>query len=206
MIAKNQPLSWEFDPYDPYFPITYEGVGVGFCKLDFAVRIADILNEEGKLRKALQMACLDLLKQSGGNPEQVQELVNQYLEKTECPKHGTGAIACLLRDRQEELDMSDKDFARFCDSYKLSAEELKNIYGGKEVTNRQLGILARILRKSMGELTEIRDGVPEPELDLKSWKTPESRIQTQKSNRKTKLFSIRKISFSQPNIAGTNSD
>lgn len=206
MIPKNQPLSWEFDPYDPYFPITYEGVGVGFCKLDFAVRIADILNEEGKLRQALQMACLDLLKQSGGNPNQVQDLVNEYLEKTECPKYGTRAIACLLRDRQEELDMSDKDFARFCDSYKLSAEELKRIYEGKEVTNHQLGVLARILRKSLKELTEIRDGVSEPELDLKGWKNQESRIQTQKENRKTQLFSLRKISFSQAKIAGTNSD
>ncbi len=206
MIPKNQPLSWEFDPYDPYFPITYEGVGVGFCKLDFAVRIADILNEDGKLRKALQMACLDLLKQSGGNPERVQELVKNYLEKTERPKQGTGAIACLLRDRQEELDMSDKDFASFCDSYKLSPEELKHIYDGKEVTNRQLGVLTRILRKSMGGLTEIRDGSPRPELDITSWKTQEGRIQAQKGNRKTKVFSIGSMSSLHAKSAGTNSD
>ena len=158
MPLNNKSLTWQFDPYDPYFPILYEGVEVGFCTLEFSARIVEVLNEEGKLRKALELACLDLLRQSGADPNQVEELMKKYLVRTERPKYGTGAIAFLLRDRQEELDISDKEFARFCDSYKLSHEELKGIYEGKQITNSQLVILSRILGKSIEELAKVRDG------------------------------------------------
>lgn len=175
MLPKNQALRWEFDPYDPYFPISYEGVGVGFCKLDFAARIANVLNEDEKLRKALQMACFDLLRQSGGDLNRVNELVNKYLERSERPKQGTGAIAYLLCDRQEELDMSDKEFIRFCESYKLSSKELKDICEGKDISDRKLAVLARILRKSVEELTQIRDGSTQIELEIGHGKMYESR-------------------------------
>jgi hypothetical protein len=158
MPLNNKSLTWQFDPYDPYFPILYEGVEVGFCTLEFSTRIVEVLNEEGKLRKALELACLDLLRQSGADPNQVEELMKKYLVRTERPKYGTGAIAFLLRDRQEELDISDKEFARFCDSYKLSHEELKGIYEGKQITNSQLVVLSRILGKSIEELAKVRDG------------------------------------------------
>jgi hypothetical protein len=159
MPLDNQPLPWQFDPYDPYFPITYEGAAVGLCTLEFATRIVEVLNEEGKLRKALELACFDLLRQSGGDPKRVAQLMQKYIERTERPKYGTRAIAFLLRDRQEELDISDKAFVRFCDSYKLSAEELQDIYEGKEVIDSQLIVLSRILGKSVEELTEVRDGL-----------------------------------------------
>lgn len=158
MPLNNKSLTWQFDPYDPYFPILYEGVEVGFCTLEFSARIVEVLNEEGKLRKALELACLDLIRQSGADPNQVEELMKKYLVRTERPKYGTGAIAFLLRDRQEELDISDKEFARFCDSYKLSHEELKGIYEGKQITNSQLVVLSRILGKSIEELAKVRDG------------------------------------------------
>ena len=206
MPFKNKSQPWQFDPYDPYFPISYEGVGVGVCKLDFAARIVEVLNEDGKLRKALEMACVDLLRQSGGDPNRVDELVNKYLERTERPKHGTGAIAFLLRDRQEELDMSDKEFARFCESYKLSPEELKDIYEGKEVTNSQLGVLARILRISVEELTVMRDDPTKSDLDISSWKTNECGLQPQKGDPKTKLFALRRTQALKRKIVGANSD
>ena len=158
MPLNNKSLTWQFDPYDPYFPILYEGVEVGFCTLEFSARIVEVLNEEGKLRKALELACLDLIRQSGGDPNQVEELMKKYLVRTERPKYGTGAIAFLLRDRQEELDVSDKEFALFCDSYKLSREELNGIYEGNQITNSQLVVLSRILGKSIEELTKVRDG------------------------------------------------
>lgn len=175
MLPKNQALRWDFDPYDPYFPISYEGVGVGFCKLDFAARIANVLNEDEKLRKALQMACFDLLQQSGGDPNRVNELMNKYLERSERPKRGMGALAYLLCDRQEELDMSDKEFIRFCESYKLSAKELKDIYEGKDISDRKLAVLARILRKSVEELTEVRDGSSKIELEIGNGKMHEGK-------------------------------
>jgi hypothetical protein len=206
MLPNNQSMPWEFDPYDPFFPISYEGVGVGFCTLDFADRIVEILNEDGKLRKALKMACADLIKQSGGDPNRVNELMQKYLEKSERPKYGTGAIAYLLRDRQEELDMSDKEFTRFCDSYKLSPEELKEIYQGKAISDRQIGLLARILRKSIEELTKIRNGSPKSELDLETWKMQEGRIHSQNGKPKTKLLRIHPTPPSKGKIAGANSD
>jgi hypothetical protein len=41
----------------------------------------------------------------------------------------------------------------------LSAEELQDIYEGKEVIDSQLIVLSRILGKSVEELTEVRDGL-----------------------------------------------
>ncbi|MCA1992049.1 MAG: hypothetical protein LDL41_08375 [Coleofasciculus sp. S288] len=158
MSLPNKPLAWKFNPYDPYFPISYKGVGVGFCTPDFATRIVEVLNEDERLRSALKLACLDLIEQSGGDPSQVEELMKQYLEKSDRPKHGTGAIAYLLRDRQKELDMSDKEFIPFCAAYQLSPEVLKDIYEGKDISNTQLRVLSRILGKSVKELTQLRDG------------------------------------------------
>lgn len=161
-MEPNKPLPWQFNPNEPYVPIYFEDqVVVGFCRPEYAPRLVELLNEEEKLRKAMHLACLDLLKHSGGDPSQVQALIKKYIKKTERPKHGTGAIAFLLRDRQEELDISDKEFVRFCDSYKLSPEALKEIYAGKKIDNGQLLVLSRILGKSIEELIEVRDGVKE---------------------------------------------
>jgi hypothetical protein len=158
-MEPNKPLPWQLNRNEPYWPIYYEDqVVVGFCRPEYAPRLVELLNDEEKLRKALHLACLDLIKQSDGDPTQVQALIKKYIKKTERPKYGTAAIAFLLRDRQEELDVSDKEFARFCDSYKLSPEALKNIYTGKKIEDSLLIVLSRILGKSVEELAEVRDG------------------------------------------------
>lgn len=154
----NQPLSWEYYPDDPYVPITHEDTVVGFCRPEFALRIVEVMNEEEKLRKALRMACLDLLRTTGGDVSKVDELLGKYIVRAERPKYGTRAIALLLRDRQKELDISDQEFAKFCDTYRLSVQELKNIYAGEEIYDSMLGPLSRILGISVEELMAVRDG------------------------------------------------
>lgn len=206
MPRHNKSHPWQFDPYDSYSPITYEGIGVGFCKLDFADRIVEVLNEDEKLRQALKMACSDLIRQSGGDPNQVDELVKKYIEKTEHPKYGSGAIAYLLRDRQEELDMSDREFSRFCESYKLSPQELKDIYEGKDVSNSQLGVLARILRKSTEELIKLWNGFTELEDDIRTKKTEPDGSFSRKQESKAQLFTLRQTHVSKGKITGADAD
>lgn len=149
---------WQFDSKDLYVPITYEGRVLGFGKPKFATRVVEVLNEEDKLRKALEMACLDLLSQAGSDQSQVNELVKQYIAKVERPKSGTGAIAALLRDRQAALDISDQEFARFCDTYRLSRSALNNIYAGEKISDSLLTPLARIIGMSVEEIVAVRDG------------------------------------------------
>jgi hypothetical protein len=158
MPQSNQSVNWKFDANDTYSPIYYKETVVGFVKPDYASKIIEFLNDNEKLRKAFKMACFDLILESGGDTNKVNELMKKYIESTERPQNGTGAIAYLLRDRQEALDISDKEFVRFCDSYRLSWRELKEIYAGKEVSDSQLGAIARIVGKSIEELIEVRDG------------------------------------------------
>lgn len=54
---------------------------------------------------------------------------------------------------------------RFCYSYKLAPQELKDIFSGKDITDNQLKVLSRILGKSAEELTEVRDGFSDSELN-----------------------------------------
>lgn len=186
MIPTNQPLRWQLNPDQSYIPISYEGNQVGLCTPKFALRIVEAFNADEKLqeeneilKKALQMACLDLLKKSNSRLNQLNELQlselqkhylktakKQHLKTAKRPENGSAAIACLLRSRQEELDISDQEFAGFCNSYKLSSEELKDIYMGKEISDSQLKVLGRILGKSVEELTEIRDGLTSSELKV----------------------------------------
>lgn len=155
----NQSSTWEYYPEDPYVPITHEDTVVGFCRPEFAVRIVEVMNDEEKLRKALRIVCLDLLRRTGGDISRVDELVARYIERAERPKYGTRAIAALLRDRQQELDVSDQEFAKFCDSYRLSVRELRNIFAGEEIYDSMLGPLSRILGTTPEELMAVRDGV-----------------------------------------------
>ena len=158
MASINQPPAWSTNSNLVLCPVFYEGKVVGYCRPEFAQRIVETLNEDEKLRKALKMACFDLLNEAGGDPSQVHRLMHKYIERSQRPKHGPGAIAALLRDRQEELDVSDSEFAFFCDSYRLPRQELLAIYNGKEVTNHQLGPLSRILGITPEEIVAIRDG------------------------------------------------
>jgi len=171
MRQSNQPLHLEFNPDRAYIAIVYDNREVGFCSPEIAARIVETLNEDEQIQeenetltKALQMACRDLLKRTGGNIASVNKLVQRYLENAKRPEHGTRAIAFLLRDRQHELDINDKEFIRFCNSYRLSPQELRDIYRGAEVSDEQLKVLARILGRSVQELMEIRDGFSNNEM------------------------------------------
>lgn len=171
MTQTNQALRLQVNHYRSYISVSSEEMEVGFCTPEFAARIVETFNEYERLHeenetlnKALQMVCLDLIKRTGGNRNQVSKLVKQYLEKAKRPEHGTRAIAYLLRERQISLDLNTKDFVRFCYSYKLSPKELKDIYTGKDVADNQLRPLSRILNKSVEDLMEVRDGFTDNEL------------------------------------------
>jgi len=158
MALRDDIESWELNSKDPYLPISYEGQIIGFCKPNYAVRIIKILNEEENSRKALYKACQDLVAFKGGHPEDVKLYVKKYLSTAKRPKHGLGAIMVLLRDRQKELDLSDQEFIKFCDSYKLSSQELKNLSEGKEIQEASLHSIARIVGISFDDLLVIRYG------------------------------------------------
>ncbi|NJN85387.1 MAG: hypothetical protein HC881_02540 [Leptolyngbyaceae cyanobacterium SL_7_1] len=162
MTLADEPQAWQFYPADSFVSVTYEEELVGFCKPDFAVRIVDVLNDDEKLRKALRLACYDLISLSGGTTAQIDELMQKYLAKTAAPTTGVAAIALLLRDRQEELDVSDKEFVRFCDSYRLSKEKLEAIYAGEEIDGNLLVPLSRILGQPVEDILEILERGFEP--------------------------------------------
>jgi len=173
MTPTNRSFRLEFNPDRNYIAITYDDIEVGFCTPEFASRIVETLNESEQLRednevlsKALQIACLDLLKRTGGSPTRANKLMQRYLEQSKRPEHGSRAIAYLLRDRQRELNVSEKEFAFFCNSYRLSPQELKAIYKGKDISDEQIKVLSRILGKSVQELLEVRDGFSNNEIGM----------------------------------------
>lgn len=158
MVRFNQRQSWTSNPHDLYVPIAYEGETVGFLKPNHAGQILEALNDDEKLRKALKLACYDLVARSGGSKENVADLVQQYLAKAGRPTRGVAAIALFLRERQLELDLTDDEFAKFCDTFRLSAAELEGIYRGNELESTQLTPLARILGMSVDELIYVWKG------------------------------------------------
>jgi hypothetical protein len=162
----------QFDSYRSYIPISYDEIEVGVCTQEFAAKIVEALNESESLReqnetlnKAFQMVCTDFVKRLGGNSSQVSKLMRKYLENAKRPEHGSRAIAFMLRDRQRELDVSNQEFARFCNSYRLSPKDLIGIFNGKDVTDEQIVPVARILGKTTKEITEIRDGFSDNEIN-----------------------------------------
>ncbi len=115
------------------------------------------MNEANKTYKALRLACYDLMARTGGGID-VDSLMEQYLAKAQRPKSGTGAIALLLQERQTELDLTDEEFARFCDTFRLSSGELTAIYAGADLDSHQLTPLARILGLTVDELLLVWKG------------------------------------------------
>ncbi|MBW4650839.1 MAG: hypothetical protein KME06_19420 [Kastovskya adunca ATA6-11-RM4] len=158
MNLRNLPLDWETNPKSSYIPILYQGEIVGFCKPKHASRIVEALNEDEKLRKALKLACLDLLDEINGDITQAEALMKKYMKVVSRPKYGTAAIAALLRDRQKELDLSDQEFFSFCDSYRLYSKQLGKIFAGTPVEDDLLLPLSRILGLSIDRIISIRDG------------------------------------------------
>ncbi|MEH2129363.1 MAG: hypothetical protein V7K86_01590 [Nostoc sp.] len=161
MSLRNEPLDWHFESNEPYIPVYHKGDLVGFFKPEYASEIIKFLNEEEVLKKALKMACTDLIKKMGGDTRKVYYLMERYVKTSERPKYGTRAIAVLLQDRQKELDLSNQEFTKFCDTFKLSPTELNNIYAGEAFDDSLLAPLSRILGMAKERLLEVRDGCEE---------------------------------------------
>lgn len=138
-----------------YIPILHEGELIGYCKPDYAEEIVEILNEEQRQEKALRLACLDLIRKAGGKRSKVDDLMKKYMARAKRPKYGPRAIAILLRERQEQLQVSAPEFIKFCDIHKISPEDLKNISAGKAIDPNLVGPIARILGKASTEVRAI---------------------------------------------------
>ncbi|AKG23098.1 hypothetical protein [Calothrix sp. 336/3] len=157
MSLRNEPLDWHLGESEKYLPIYYQNEIAGFFKQEYADEIIRFLNEEARLTKALQKACQDLLKSSGADAPQVKDLMKKYIKMSEPAKHGTRAIAQLLKERQVELDLGKQEFSKFCDSFKVSPLELDSIYAGEPLDDNLLLPLSRILGVPKERLQEIRD-------------------------------------------------
>ncbi|MBD2079771.1 hypothetical protein [Leptolyngbya sp. FACHB-17] len=158
MLKAKSALSWECSAQSAFVPLSYEGEIVGFCHPKNAAAIAKSLNEAELFRKALYLACYDLIARTGGSSDRVGDLVQQYLAKVGRPLQGSALIAVMLRERQTDLDLTEEEFAKFCDSYRLSRVELRGIYQGAEVESHQLIPLSRILGKTVDEVIEAWKG------------------------------------------------
>ncbi|MEH2236307.1 hypothetical protein [Nostoc sp.] len=161
MSLRNEPLDWQVETNNPYIPVYHQGDLVGFFKPEYASEVIKFLNEQEVLKKALKMACTDLINKMGGDPNKVNYLMGKYIINSERPKYGTRAIAVLLHDRQKELDLSNQEFAKFCDTFKLSPTELNNIYAGEAFDDSLLAPLSRILGMAKEQLLKVRDGSEE---------------------------------------------
>jgi hypothetical protein len=164
MSLRNEPDSWQLSSTEHYLPISHQGTTAGFLKEEYAAEITKLLNDETMLKKALKLACIDLVKQSGGDPSQVKVMIKKYLKMVEIPKYGTKAIAILLKERQQELDLGEREFVKFCDSFKLPPSELSKIYAGGNIDDSFISPLSRILGVSKSRLFEIRDGSEERDI------------------------------------------
>jgi hypothetical protein len=152
-----EPLPWNFNPKKSFVPVSFQGRIVGFCKPDVAETITAILNDHDKYRKALELACYDLCAKAGGLPS-AASYRDQYLTRVERPTQGIAVIARLLQERQEDLDITDDEFGKFCDTFRLSRVELQNIYKGEEIDLDQLTPLSRILGIAVDELIVLWKG------------------------------------------------
>jgi hypothetical protein len=158
MPLRNYPSDWELGHNENYMPVYYKGAVAGFFKKEYSETIIKNLNNDDLLTKALTQACTDLIRRSGGDVSQVNDLIKRYLKTCDVPKFGTLAIAALLRERQIELDLGEKEFSKFCDTFKLSPVELNNIYAGENVDDSLIAPLSRILGMPKDELLKVRDG------------------------------------------------
>lgn len=158
MAKTPQPSSWAFNDQESLQPLTYEGKVIGFCQPAYARHIVKQLTEGEQLYKALELACYDLTARSGGSAMGIKELVQQYIAKAVRPTSGTALVALLLKQRQEDLDLNDEEFAKFCDTFRLSRVELQAIYQNEDIEHNQLNPLARILGLTVDELIDAWKG------------------------------------------------
>lgn len=161
-MPTNNDENWELG-IDVYVPILYQGSLAGFCSPEYSEEIVEILNQERRIRKALRIACLDLLRQAGADTSKVDALVKKYMTLAERPKYGPRAIAFLLRERQQDLRVSTQEFVKFCDTFKVSPKQLQSIFAGKSIDPNLISPIARILGKTNTEVEEVLYGTKEEE-------------------------------------------
>jgi hypothetical protein len=161
MPTSDESLPWQVEASNPFVPIHHEGNLAGFLNKEYTDQMIKFLNDQEVLAKALKLACLDLIKKTGGDTSQVNNLMKKYIKISERPRYGTRAIALLLSDRQKALDLSSQEFTKFCNTFKVSPAELYDIYAGEEIDDSLLAPLSRILGISKEQLLELRDGTEE---------------------------------------------
>ena len=161
-MPTNNDENWELG-IDVYVPILYQGSLAGFCSPEYSEEIVETLNQERRIRKALRIACLDLLRQAGADTSKVDALVKKYMTLAERPKYGSRAIAFLLRERQQDLRVSTQEFVKFCDTFKVSPKQLQSIFAGKSIEPNLISPIARILGRTNAEVEEVLYGTKEEE-------------------------------------------
>ncbi|MDY6938784.1 MAG: hypothetical protein SWY16_14060 [Cyanobacteriota bacterium] len=153
-----EPESWEFNPDRPYVPIFHDGELVGYCQPFYAREIVESLNEQDTLRKALRISCSDLIRKLGGDPSKLDDLVQKYITKAQRPKSGPRAVAAMLIDRQKDLRVSPQEFVKFCDTYKVSSQQLRALAEGKDIERKYIEPLSRILGITPAAVTDVLYG------------------------------------------------
>jgi hypothetical protein len=161
-MAEKNDAKWELG-IDVYVPILYQGSLAGFCSPEYSEEIVQTLNQEERLRKALRIACLDLLRQVGADTSKVDALMKKYMSLAERPKYGPRAVAFLLRERQQDLQVSTQEFVKFCDTFKVSPQQLQSIFAGKSIEPTLMAPIARILGKTTAEVEAVLYGSNEEE-------------------------------------------
>lgn len=161
-MADKNDAKWELG-IDVYVPILYQGSLAGFCSPEYSEEMVQTLNQEERLRKALRIACLELLRKAGADTSKVDALMKKYMSLAERPKYGPRAVAFLLRERQQDLRVSTQEFVKFCDTFKVSPQQLQSIFAGKSIEPSLIAPIARILGKTTGEVEEVLYGSNEEE-------------------------------------------
>lgn len=159
--------AWEIHQDEQFTAVFHHQKLVGLITPSYAEKLIKLLNTEESAANALRLACEELLPVNQRSPENIRVLMGEFIKKTRRPKAGPLAVAMLLQERQKSLDLTNQEFLRFCDSYKLPPAQLKSIYTGKEVPFDWLPALARILGISSDAVMNVITGeLPDPDLEL----------------------------------------
>jgi len=153
-----EPPAWRSNPAQKYVPLLFEDEVIGYCDPEYAAEITEVMNEQEVLRKALRLACLDILRRLKKDTQRVDELVDRYIQRAERPKSGPRAIALLMVERQRELGLSQGEFLKFCDTFKISAQDLISMAEGKPISPALIAPISRVLGKTPTEVEAILNG------------------------------------------------
>lgn len=141
----DEPLPWRVNTNASYVPLEYEGQTIGYCDPDYADELAHTMNEQITLNKALRMACRDLLKRMNKNTSRASELADRYIKQAKRPISGPRALAFMLAERQRELGLSPQEFFKFCDTFKISEQDIAEMADGKAVAPHNVAPISRVL-------------------------------------------------------------